>query len=142
MSFEEITNLINLTSILLSSLMIILFPTEGSNKYPFFSIIVLNWVELVYDTLLFEPKISISWVLASQSNEGGKQSTNAYDKNTTKFTTLVEKKGYLFDPTTGNRNIVRLDNSVKARYIKLVISSNDIKGGYNAQLSEFSVYGD
>ena len=99
----------------------------------------------VYDinTLVFCLPPSLLWDARTQEIEILiSDSTNAYDKNATKFTTLVEKKGYLFDPSTGNRNIIRLENSVKARYIKLVISSNDIKGGYNAQLSEFSVYGD
>ena len=47
---------------------------------------------------------------------------------------------YLFDPLTGNINVVKLSENKNARYIKLVITSNDVKGGYNAQLSEFSVY--
>lgn len=68
-------------------------------------------------------------------------STSAYSDQTT-FTTLVAKQGYLFDPQTGNRNIINLTNSVNARFIKLVITSNDIRAGYNAQLSEFSVYGE
>ena len=58
------------------------------------------------------------------------------------FKSMVEQKSYLFDPATGNRNIVTLDTSIDARFIKVVISSNDINGGYKAQLSEFCVYGD
>ena len=71
----------------------------------------------------------------------GSDSTNEYSSNT-QFETIVAEQDFLFDPATGNRNIVRLENSVKVRYIKIVITSNDIKGGYNAQLSEFSVYGE
>ena len=69
-------------------------------------------------------------------------SLNAYSAATTEFSVLVEETPYLFDPETGNRNIIKLDSSVSARFIKLVITSNDIKAGYNAQLSEISVYGE
>ena len=62
------------------------------------------------------------------------------DKNKTSFTTLVEATDYLFDPSTGNINVVKLNENKNIRFVKLVITSNDIKGGYNAQLSEFSVY--
>ena len=63
-----------------------------------------------------------------------------HDKNKTSFTTLVAANDYLFDPVTGNINVVKLHENKDARFIKLVITSNDVKGGYNAQLSEFSVY--
>ena len=69
-------------------------------------------------------------------------STIAYSATTTQFTSVVPNQPFLFDPTTGNRNIVRLESSVQARFVKIVISSNDNKGGYDAQLSEFSVYGE
>jgi len=59
----------------------------------------------------------------------------------TQFNSVVAKKSYLFDPATGNRNIVNLDSAVKARFVKIVIYSNDINAGYSAQLSEISVYG-
>ena len=67
--------------------------------------------------------------------------TNAYNASTTQFTCIKEEAPYLFDPATGNRVTINLDSPVPCRYFKLVISSNDIKAGYGAQLSEVSVYG-
>ena len=71
----------------------------------------------------------------------GSNDNNQYTSNT-QFNTIVESTKFLFDPATGNRNIIKLDSPVQVRYIKIVITSNDIAGGYNAQLSEFSVYGE
>lgn len=86
---------------------------------------------------------SLLWDARTQNIEIlGSNSNLTYNAQTTKFDVLVEATDYLFDPATGNINIVRLDSSVNVRFIKLVISSNDIVGGYGAQLSEFSVYGD
>ena len=68
-------------------------------------------------------------------------STQSYSSSTS-FTTLVAKESFLFDPQTGNRNIINIETPVSARFIKVVIYSNDIRAGYNAQLSEISVYGD
>lgn len=62
------------------------------------------------------------------------------DGNT--WTTAKESTVYLFDPSTGNSNIVELEQSVRARYVKLVWSSNSSLGGYGAQLSELYVYGE
>lgn len=86
-------------------------------------------------SLLWDARTENIEILASDSNF-------AYDKTSTQFKTVVEATDYLFDPATGNRNIITLDESISARYIKVVISSNDINGGYKAQLSEFCVYGD
>lgn len=95
------------------------------------------------DTLVFCLPPSLLWDARTQEIEILYSDSNlSYDSGTTKFETLVEKTPYLFDPSTGNRNIIRLENAVKVRYIKVIISSNDIKGGYNAQVSEFSVYGE
>jgi len=69
-------------------------------------------------------------------------STNQYYKETTEFKTLVAEAPYLFDPVLGNRVLITLDEPVNMKYLKLVIISNDTKGGYNAQLSEVSVYGE
>lgn len=113
-----------------------------SKELPAYIVIDLGDVYNVTTFVLCLPP-SLLWDARTQEIEIlGSNSTSAYDKNTTQFTTIVEKTPYLFDPLTGNRNIVRLNSSVSVRYIKLVISSNDIKGGYNAQLSEFSVYGE
>lgn len=95
------------------------------------------------DTLVLCLPPSLMWDARSQEIEIlGSSSNLAYDKVNTQFTNVVAKTSYLFDPATGNRNIIKLEQGVQVRYIKLVISSNDTKGGYNAQLSEFSVYGE
>ena len=65
-----------------------------------------------------------------------------YDKSKATFKTVVEKQSFLFDPQTGNKNHIHFDTKFEARYIKVVIYSNDISGGYKAQLSEISVYGE
>ncbi len=57
------------------------------------------------------------------------------------FTTLFAAADYAFDPLTGNRVILELAEPSQARFIKLIINSNDIAGGYGAQISEISVYG-
>lgn len=56
------------------------------------------------------------------------------------WTTAVEKTDYDFDPMTGNVNSIEFKTPVKARYIKLVWSSNS-SSRYGAQLSELYVYG-
>ncbi|MGM9873957.1 MAG: discoidin domain-containing protein [Bacilli bacterium] len=84
---------------------------------------------------------SLAWSARSQEIEILVSTYNlSYDKNNTTFVTAVESTLYLFDPMTGNNNIVRLDESVQARYIKVVIYSNSDKGGYGGQLAEFTAY--
>lgn len=85
---------------------------------------------------------SLKWDARTQEIEIFVSDSLASYSDQTQFTTLVSKAAYLFDPQTGNRNIINLSSSVNARFIKLVITSNDIRAGYNAQLSEFSVYGE
>ena len=71
---------------------------------------------------------SLKWDARTQKIEIlSSDSTLDYDKTKTSFTTLVPATDYLFDPVTGNINVVKLENNVEARYIKLVITSNDIK---------------
>ena len=83
------------------------------------------------------------WDARSQEIEIlGSNSNLAYDASKTEFSVIKAKTSYLFDPTTGNRNILKIEGGIQVRYIKLVISSNDTKGGYNAQLSEISIYGE
>ena len=86
---------------------------------------------------------NMAWTTRTQEVEFYySDSINDFNKNTTKFNALVEKKAYTFNPETGNMNKIDVkDKNVKARYIKLVVSSNDASGNYGAQLSEFNVYG-
>ena len=65
---------------------------------------------------------------------------NSYSKTNTQFETVVARAAYLFDPATGNNNIVRLDSAVSGRFVKVVIYSNSDRGGYGGQLSEFTAY--
>ncbi len=66
----------------------------------------------------------------------------AFDKNKTQFKSLEPAKDYVFNPETGNRNKVDVkDKNIKARFIKIVVTSNNALGSYGAQLSEFNVYG-
>lgn len=84
---------------------------------------------------------SLKWDARSEEIEiFVSSSTQSYSQETS-FEQLVAKTSYLFDPQTGNRNIINLDGTKTARFIKVVIYSNDIRAGYNAQLSEISVYG-
>lgn len=83
---------------------------------------------------------SLLWSARTEEIEILGSATNSTYNSNLNFETIVTKTKYLFDPSTGNRNIVTID-TIQVRYIKLVITSNDVKGGYGAQLSEFSVYG-
>ena len=84
---------------------------------------------------------SLKWDARTQEIEIlASASVDAYSASTS-FNTIVEKTSFLFDPQTGNRNIINLESGVSARYIKVIIYSNNIRAGYNAQLSEISVYG-
>ena len=59
----------------------------------------------------------------------------------TNWTTAVAATEYNFDPMTGNVNSIKFDTPVKAKYIKLLWSSNS-SSRYGAQLSELYVYGE
>lgn len=113
-----------------------------SNELPAYVVIDLG-ASFDVNTFVLSLPPSLLWDARTQKIEIlGSNSNLAYDKKSTEFEVLVKENDYLFDPSTGNINIVRLEKSINVRFIKLVISSNDIAGGYNAQLSEFSVYGD
>lgn len=93
------------------------------------------------NTIVLSLPPALTWDARNEEIEiFGSDSNVSYSKDTT-FTSLVAKKTYLFDPKTGNRNIIEI-TATQVRYIKLVITSNDARGGYNAQLSEVSVYGE
>ena len=111
-----------------------------SKELPAYVVIDLGQVYSVSTLVMCLPP-SLKWDARTQNIEiYSSDSTFDYDKNKTSFTTLVAANDYLFDPVTGNINVVKLHENKDARFIKLVITSNDVKGGYNAQLSEFSVY--
>jgi hypothetical protein len=65
---------------------------------------------------------------------------STYSSTSTSFVSTVAATDYLFDPISGNLNIVTLATPVNARFIKLVFSSNDAAGGYGAQMSEIKAY--
>lgn len=112
-----------------------------SNALPAHIVIDLGDVYSVSTIVLSLPP-SLMWNTRTQEIEIQASNSNAsYSASTTSFTTIAAKKGYVFDPQLGNRNIIQLDAPIEARYIKVIISSNDISGGYAAQLSEISVYG-
>ena len=112
-----------------------------SKGFPAHIVIDLGDVYQITTIVLCLPP-SLNWAARTQNIEFFVSAdTNAYDADTTKFTSIVPATDYLFDPLSGNRVTVELENPVACRYFKIVINSNDIKGGYGAQLSEISVYG-
>lgn len=122
--------------------------TTGTSYYeskglPAYVVIDLGKVEKIKLIVLNLPPMT-SWpertqnvqILVSNSNE-------AYDVNKTQFTEIVPATDMLFDPkTNGNMQVIKLDQSVECRYLKVVVSSNNAVGSYGAQLSEISVYGE
>ena len=93
------------------------------------------------NTIVFALPPSIKWDARSQEIMISYSDSNNSYSDSMQFTTLISRTKYLFDPLTGNRNVISVDN-VNMRFLKIVIYSNDTKGGYNAQLSEVSVYGE
>lgn len=65
----------------------------------------------------------------------------SWNSQSVMFDEVVALKPYTFDPAKGNIVSINFDQPVKARYIKLFFKSNNIAGGYGAQLSELNVYG-
>ena len=83
----------------------------------------------------------LTWTTRVQNIEIQTSSSNlAYNSTTTEFVTSVPATDYTFDPTTGNRVIIDL-NDVPCRFLKVIIRSNSASGGYGGQLSEVSAYG-
>ncbi len=111
-----------------------------SKGLPAYLVIDLADVYQLQKVVLCLPPI-LTWIARTQSIEILVSDSNlAYNSSTTSFTTVKERADYLFDPQTGNRVIIDMDN-VSCRYLKIVIYSNDNAGGYGAQLSEVSAYG-
>ncbi len=83
----------------------------------------------------------LTWTTRVQNIEIQTSSSNlAYNSSATEFVTSVPATDYTFDPTTGNRVIIDL-NDVPCRFLKVIIRSNSASGGYGGQLSEVSAYG-
>lgn len=112
-----------------------------SNALPAIIVIDLKDVYKVSDIVLTLPP-SLQWNARTEEIEISGSADNLSYSSATSFEQLVAKKGYLFDPQTGNRNLIHFETPVSMRFLKLTIYSNDINGGYKAQLSEISVYGE
>lgn len=84
-------------------------------------------------SLLWDARVQNIELLSSNYNL-------SYEKEKVQFTQLVKPTDYTFDPSLGNRIIVKI-NPTQMRYVKILINSNSNVGGYGGQLSEFSVYG-
>ena len=111
-----------------------------SKELPAHIVIDLGDVHCVNTIVLSLPP-SIKWDARTQEIELLYADLNNSYSDTIEFNTLVAKTAYLFDPLVGNRIIINV-NDVNMRFLKVVISSNDARGGYSAQLSEISVYGE
>lgn len=84
---------------------------------------------------------SLLWEARTQNIEIQVSSDNrAYDNNLA-FTTLFEAQDYVFDPKTGNRITLDIENGVQARYIKVIINSNTAISSKGGQLAEIAAYG-
>lgn len=83
-------------------------------------------------SLIWDARTQNIAILFSDSND-------AYSDGTV-FTQYL-REDMLFDPALGNLVLLNI-SGVNARYIKIVIYSNDASGGYGGQLSEISVYGE
>jgi len=112
-----------------------------SKSLPAHIVIDLRDVYNVNSISLHLPAL-LSWTTRNQEVELLASNSNLdYNAAETSFTTIMERQSLTFDPTTGNMSLVELSPSVSMRYLKIVIYSNDIAGGYMAQLSEVYVFG-
>lgn len=111
-----------------------------SKTLPAHIVIDLGDVYKIQKIVLCLPPI-LTWSARTQNIEISVSDSNLkYDSKSTSFSVVKEATDYLFDPATGNRVVLDLDN-VSCRYLKVVINSNDAAGGYGGQLSEISAYG-
>ena len=111
-----------------------------SKGLPATIVIDLGDVYTLQKIVLCLPPI-LTWSARTQSIEISASDSNIdYKSQTPTFNVIKAKADYLFDPQTGNRVLIDVDNA-KCRYLKIVIYSNDAAGGYGGQLSEVSAYG-
>lgn len=111
-----------------------------SAALPAHVVIDLGEVYHVTNIVLHLPA-KLDWTTRTQNIEIYGSNSNVSYSSQTVFTTIKPATDYTFDPLSGNRATIDLDNPVEVRFIKFVINSNDIKAGYNAQLSEINVFG-
>jgi hypothetical protein len=111
---------------------------ESVNTFPAYVVIdLLDLYDISVIVLHLPP--ALEWNARSQEIEILTSNSNVtYNKLSTTFVTSVVKTSYLFDPITGNMNIINL--SVSLRYLKIVIHSNSNPGNTGGQLSEVNVY--
>ena len=83
---------------------------------------------------------SLNWAARTQNIAFYVSDSNVSYSSATQFSEIKAAANYLFDPATGNRVTIEV-TPVQCRFFKMVINSNDIAGGYGAQVSEISVYG-
>lgn len=111
-----------------------------SKSLPAYVVIDLADIYYLEKVVMMLPPL-LTWSARTQEIQlSVSDSATAYSQTTTEFTVVKERTAYLFDPTTGNRVIVDLDN-VACRYLRIDIYTNDAAGNYGAQLSELSAYG-
>ncbi len=110
-----------------------------SNALPAYLVIDLKDVYTIKNISLHLPS-ALTWDKRTQDIELlGSDSNNEYDAKNTTFTSFF-KKPCVFDPLSGNKVLIDVDN-IQMRYLKIVITTNDIAGNYKAQLSEVYVFG-
>ena len=113
-----------------------------SNSLPATIVIDLGDVYSISAIVLCLPP-SQAWVTRTQEIEISSCATNqSYSSmSSPSFEVVKPNAPYEFNPNSGNRVLLSFEPSFSCRFLKLVIRSNDISGGYAAQLSEVSVYG-
>ncbi len=111
-----------------------------SKSLPATIVIDLKDVYKLNKLVLSLPPI-LTWSARYQKIEISVSDSNvSYTDKKPDFTVVKEATDYLFDPQTGNRVVLEM-NDVSCRFLKVVIFSNDASGGYGGQLSEISAYG-
>ncbi|MCI2068651.1 MAG: glycosyl hydrolase family 28 protein [Bacilli bacterium] len=122
--------------------------TSGTSYYesatlPAFVIIDMKDLYKLKFVVMFLPGL-MSWSARTENIEIlTSDSQNEYSSTSTVFKDLVAPHDYTFDPAQGNMIVLDVSSlNVSARFIKLVITSNSAEGGYGAQLSELTVYGE
>lgn len=118
---------------------------DGTSYYesaslPAFAVIDLQSVYNV-KTIVLRLPAALTWTTRTEEIELLTSNQNAtYSATGTTFTSFWARQPVTFDPSTGNSKIITLDSPISMRFLKVVIYSNDIAAGYNAQLSEVMLF--